>query len=201
VTASDYEFTTLVDEGASPPYTRKTLRFLFPGSSFSGTYDLTSSTGYLYRYTVGQCSVSRYDARIGGPNDDCRLEAITYSPMRITVAGSAPSCTFGDYTYLCQNNQPAGQATNPYVTETLSCGKAFAAKDMASTFSIGTAWTSIGTISEARDAYVNDGTTSLLYSGGSVVLFGTYGGLSRFPVGTPTETGDSTLTVTDATFV
>lgn len=200
VTASDYEFSTLVDEGYSSPYTRKTLKFLWPGSSWSGTFDLTSSDGVLYRNIVGQCSVSRFDARIGGPSDLCRIEVISYSPMNITVGGTSAGCSA--YTYLCQNNQPAGQSTNPYLPEKISCGSSFAGKDMASCFSLGDAsWSQIVNIAAAADAYASSSTESYLYSGGTSILFGTYLGFSRFPVGSYTETGDPTLTITNATFV
>lgn len=200
VTASDYEFTTLVDEGYSLPYTRKTLKFFWPGSSWSGTFDLTSSDGILYRNIVGQCSVSRFDARIGGASNLCRMEIISYSPMNITVGGSSAGCSA--YTYLCQNNQPAGQSTNPFLPEKISCGNSFAGKDMASCFSLGsTGWSQTVNIAAAADAYAASGTESYLYSGSTAILFGTYSGLSRFPVGSYTETGDATLTITDATFV
>jgi hypothetical protein len=200
VSSSDYEFTILVDEGYSSPYTRKTLKFLWPGSAWSGTFDLTSSDGILYRNIVGQCSVSRFDARIGGVSNLCRMEVIAYSPMNITAGGSSAGCSA--YTYLCQNNQPSGQATNPYLPEKLFCGSAYGGKDMASCFSLNASdWSQVVNIAAAADAYADSSTQSYLYSGGTSILFGTYLGLSRFPVGSYTETGDATLTITDATFV
>lgn len=191
ISASDYTWSCPIKIGG----VGHNYYFLMPGASLAGTFDLTSSDGITYEYTYSACGGQSPKLTVVLTSGvSCSTSLKWYCPLRV----DSPASCAGGFDDLA-TNYFSGTVSG---ASTFHCSGQIFSIDAAkvlqqTTVGLNNIWTpdeavaNYPYLSQLRDAATS----------ANVAFFGYRSGIFRQPNGTPTSSGSSIITASNATFV
>lgn len=193
VSAADYSFTVTRTGVFSSPNPRQ-FQFVWYGSDFNGTIDLTTPTPLSYsgRY----CGAYTSDIRL--LDSICKFQIRVRAPCVDSFPGSVASCPGSLFAF---NSDGANVATDVEETDLVfRCDTGVGSYDCSRVCRLGSASSPVlVSLQEAYDEYVASGTESYVVTNSTfpLNLFGS----NRTPIAPPTVTGSPLITINSANYV
>lgn len=224
ISASDYTFSGTVTRGA-PPGSSKAFSYFYPGSIWNGTIDLVGSltNPSVYTYSQSTCTIAGRPQKIEvtvnqstKPNI-CTMQLTSYGFLRFS-SPVASCASYDDIMYVYHTNN------STFFSQGLQCDNLPGAINVsrgilqfrpsyAATGTCNLYSDDAKTIAECWDVWNSDGITSqhqgVISSFDPPLLFGEYRlsslscglGFVSYPVGSYSETGSASFTITSASFI
>lgn len=224
ISASDYTFSGTVTRG-TPPGSSKAFSYFYPGSIWNGTLDLVGSltNPSVYTYTQSTCTLGGRPQKIEVTVNEitspsiCSVRLTSYGFLRFS--SPTASCTsYDDIMYV----YPANNST--FLSQKLQCDNLPGAFDVSrgitsfrpSYAASGTCANYVDdakTMAECWDIWNSDNISSneqnviggfdppLLFGEYRLPAISCYLSFISYPVGSYSETGSASFTITNAAFV